>query len=53
MLSSGAGPTIENLNALRKDVQYGEPGPELREVDLEKLELHLETFIDEVSGVVG
>ncbi len=45
-------PIIENLNALRKDVQYGEPGPELAEIDLENLASELEKFIDEAANVI-
>lgn len=40
------------LNNLRKDVAYGEPGPELRELDLEDLAIELEEFIEEVERVV-
>lgn len=40
------------LNNLRKDVAYGEPGPELQELDLEELAAELETFLDEVERIV-
>lgn len=52
-LSVDAGPQIERLNELRKDVQYGEPGPELEAVDLEDLAIDLENFIDEVESVIN
>ncbi len=51
-LSVDVGPIIANLNELRKDVQYGEPGPELEEIDLEDMAIQLEKFIDEVADVV-
>ncbi len=41
------------LNDLRKDVAYGEPGAELEEVDLEDLASDLEHFIDEVEAVIS
>ncbi len=53
ILSVDIGPVIENLNELRKDVQYGEPGPELQEVDLEDLATQLEEFVDEVESVIN
>lgn len=43
---------IDELNELRKDVQYGEPGPELRSYDLEDLVAELEEFLDEVREVI-
>lgn len=39
------------LNDLRKDVAYGEPGPELEEIDLEDLAIELEKFVDEVEAL--
>ena len=47
------GDELERLNELRKDVQYGDPGSELLEVDLENLASELETFIDEVAALLG
>ena len=47
------GDELERLNELRKDVQYGDPGSELLEVDLEDLASELETFIDEVAALLG
>ena len=44
--------TLEKLNELRKDVQYGEPGPDLMEVDLEELASELEEFIDEAEQII-
>ncbi len=43
---------LTELNELRKDVSYGEPGYELQQVDLEDLVSELERFLDEVEGVV-
>lgn len=40
------------LNDLRKDVAYGEPGPDLEEVDLEDLATELEGFVDEVAALI-
>ena len=45
--------TLEELNELRKDVQYGQPGPDLMELDLEDLASELEAFIDEVEQVIA
>ena len=53
ILSVDVGSEIERLNELRKDVQYGEPGSELLEVDLEDLAIQLENFIDEVESVIS
>ena len=49
LISRDIGDELEELNGLRKDVAYGEPGPELRERDLEDLAIELEEFIDEVD----
>lgn len=46
------GDLLEKLNDLRKDVQYGEPGPDLQALDLEELAADLELFIDEVERLV-
>ena len=43
---------LTTLNELRKDVSYGEPGPDLLEVDLEDLVSDLESFIEEVEGLI-
>lgn len=43
---------ILQMNNLRKDVSYGEPGQELEEVDLEEIVSELESFIDEVEAIV-
>ena len=40
------------LNDLRKDVSYGEPGEELSNYDLEQLVTNLENFIDEVEEII-
>ena len=41
-----------DLNELRKNASYGEPGPELAKVDLEDLVSDLETFLEEVEGLI-
>ena len=46
------GDELERLNELRKDVQYGGPGLELLEVDLEYLVIELETFVEEVAALL-
>lgn len=43
---------LEELNELRKDVQYGEAGPDLKKYDLEDLAIELETFVNEVEKFV-
>lgn len=50
MLSVDVGDRLKELNELRKDVAYGEPGPDLEEVDVEDLAAELETFIEEVAA---
>ncbi|TET41931.1 MAG: hypothetical protein E3J66_04580 [Dehalococcoidia bacterium] len=52
ILSIDVGTKIELFNELRKDVQYGEPGPELESVDLDDLAIELENFIGEVENVI-
>ena len=47
------GSELERLNELRKDVQYGLPGIDLLDIDLEDLASELEAFIDEVAGLLG
>ena len=52
LVSRDVGDLLEKLNRLRKDVEYGEPGSDLREVDLEDLSSDLERYIDEVESCV-
>ncbi len=49
-VSTNVRSTLDQLNELRKDVHYEEPGPELAEVDLEGLAGELESFLDEVQS---
>jgi uncharacterized protein (UPF0332 family) len=44
--------TILQMNDLRKDVSYGEPGFELAEADLEDIVSDLEIFLNEVESIV-
>lgn len=44
---------LMTLNDARKDVQYGEPGYQLRQIDLEDLVSDLEEFIDEVEAMLN
>ena len=50
LVSLDAGDLLVKLNRLRKDVEYGEPGGDLMEVDLENLSSDLEGYIDEVES---
>jgi hypothetical protein len=43
---------LKRLNELRKDVQYGQAGTDLKEYDLEDLASDLENFLDEVENFV-
>jgi uncharacterized protein (UPF0332 family) len=43
---------LRELNDLRKDVAYDEPGPELSELNLEDLITDLDRFISEVEGLL-
>ena len=43
---------LGSLNDLRKDISYGEPGPELKAMDLEDLLADLENYLDEVEQVI-
>jgi hypothetical protein len=43
---------LGELNELRKDVQYDEPGPELEAIDLEDLARDLAAFLDEVEKFI-
>lgn len=52
MVSLDVGGRIARLNELRKDVQYGESGPSIEEIDLEALTTELERFIQEVERLV-
>ena len=54
LVSRDVGDTLEELNRLRMDVAYDEPGPELRDTDLEALAgaLDLEEFVDEVGDAI-
>ncbi|MHB0886116.1 MAG: hypothetical protein ACYC6I_11740 [Bacillota bacterium] len=52
ILSVDVGAKLEELNVLRKCVQYGEPTGELKELNLEELSSDLERFVDEVEAVI-
>ena len=52
LVSRDVGDTLEELNRLRMDVAYDEPGPELQETDLEALADDLEGFMDEIALLV-
>jgi uncharacterized protein (UPF0332 family) len=43
---------LSELNDLRKDVQYGEPGQALANADLEDILSELEAFLSEVEDLV-
>ena len=47
------GERLTELNRLRKDVSYGDPGEELTEVDLEDVVAELEAFIGEVDELLS
>ena len=51
-VSKDIGDELERLNELRKDVQYGDPGLELLEVDLYALSVELEQYVDEVAALL-
>ena len=53
LISRDIGDELEELNSLRKDVAYDEPGPALGERDLEDLANELEEFIDDVDSQIG
>ena len=53
LISRDIGDELEELNTLRKDVAYDEPGPDLKERDLEDLANELERFIDEIDSRIG
>lgn len=44
--------TLLTLNALRKDAAYGEPGPELQQLNLEDLAIELEEFLDGIERII-
>lgn len=50
LISRDVGDLLEELNRLRKDVEYGTPGSDLMETDLEELNSELEEYIDEVES---
>ncbi|MCY4659318.1 MAG: hypothetical protein OXF93_05835 [Acidobacteria bacterium] len=52
LVSRDVGDTLEELNRLRMDVAYDEPGPELRDTDLEALAGDLEEFMDESDDAI-
>ena len=52
ILSTDIEDRLIQLNTLRKDVAYGDPGPELQELVLEELAAELEQFLEEVVGAV-
>lgn len=53
LVTRDVGALLRQLNEARKDVSYGEPGPELSSIDLEDLASELETFIDEIERLVS
>ena len=44
---------LSHLNDVRKDVQYGEAGFELKSMNLEQLVADLELFLDEVEALLA
>ena len=50
LISRDIGDELEELNRLRKDVAYDEPGRELDDRNLEMLASQLEDFIDEIES---
>lgn len=51
-MTRNLGNTLEELNEIRKNVQYGEPGLEVLELDLEELTSELEAFIGETERII-
>ena len=43
---------LRDLNDLRKDVSYGEPGKDLADMNLEEIVSNLETFLGEVDDLI-
>lgn len=52
ILATDVSDRLINLNEVRKDVQYGEPGFEMRQMDLEDLVAQLESFMEEVRALL-
>lgn len=52
ILKTDVSDRLTYLNEVRKDVQYGEPGFEMKQIDLENLVAELETFVDEVKALL-
>ena len=53
LISRDVGGTLDALNALRKDVAYGEPGPSLQAISLADLASGLESLVEEVESRIG
>ena len=53
LISRDIGDELEELNRLRKDVAYDEPGADLDERDLEMIASELEEYIDEIESLMG
>ena len=52
LISRDIGDELEDLNTLRKDVAYDEPGPDLEARDLEEIASELETLVDEIDSLI-
>lgn len=52
-LRTDIGERLTELNELRKNVQYGEPGEALLEADLEDILAEVEGFLDEVDKLIN
>ena len=53
LVSRDVGDELEELNTLRKDIAYDDPGSNLLERDLEDLAIELEQLIDEIDSRIG
>jgi uncharacterized protein (UPF0332 family) len=53
ILKTDVSDRLIELNDLRKDVQYGEPGQALANADLEDILAELQAFLDEVEQIVA
>jgi len=53
ILKTDVSETILEMNNLRKDVSYGEPGSELADASLEDIISNLEAFYEEVESIVN
>lgn len=53
LISRDIGDELEELNDLRKDVAYDEPGPDLESRNLEDLCSELEAYIEEVKSRIS